>query len=209
MTRTFKARARNTAALNALARCALGFCALAAAATLAQAQSGTPPPPPTEPTTADPTPVPCGPLFRRLLAFATQDPANRIQAVWSTNYYANGVRFAGLSEVWLRAEGRDLVGEGQRERQFFEGDHATLEKVSLRFRYDTGVILSGQYGPYRATCSADRFAVLYTGDSVETFHFRIPPAMDVAEQKKKPRPKPAPKPPPKPPVEKCTLITPC
>jgi hypothetical protein len=181
MTKTFDRLRHNTSALTVFALSAFGCCALAA--TIAQAQ--------TEPTTANPTPGPCGPLFSRLLAVATQNPANRIQAVWSTTYYANGVRYAGLSEVLLRAEGSDLVGEGERHRRFFEGDHATLEKVSLRFRQDTSVILSGQYGPYRATCSADRFAVLYTGDSVETFHFS---AMTTAAKPpvEKPRPRPIP-----------------
>jgi hypothetical protein len=129
---------------------------------------------------ASPSPTPatadCGLLYRRLFAYARQASSNRIFLVWTTNYYAHEVRYGGVSAFELRADANDLFGDGQRRRTLLAGAGAETENVSLRIRQDGQITLSGIYGPYRTTCSDNRFATARTGDSVETFHFFLPPA---------------------------------
>jgi hypothetical protein len=129
-------------------------------------ETSTPAPPP-----AGPAPVSCKQVFSRLHSYL-RDPARWIASVWTTNYFANGARYAGRTGIALRRQGRDLFGQSQRTRVFYGGAGAEVENVSFRIRADGKVMLSEIYGPYEPVCSADRFMVLYTGDSIEAFHFK-------------------------------------
>ena len=91
---------------------------------------------------------------------------HRVRVVWTTKYFANGTRFAGVSDLMLRAHGlRALIGEGRRVRTPFGGHHLASEPISLLVRWDSRVTFQAVYGPYTMTCSANKLAVAYTRDS--------------------------------------------
>lgn len=143
--------------------CSKNFATCLAAGT----ETSTPAPPP-----AGPEPVSCNQVFSRLRNYL-RDPARWIASVWTTNYHANGARYAGRTGIAVKRLGRDLFGQSQRTRVFYGGAGAEVEHVSFRIRADGKVMLSEIYGPYEPVCSADRFMVLYTGDSIEAFHFKF------------------------------------
>jgi len=132
-------------------------------------------------------PVGCGPLFSALLAYAEASPGNRIHVVWTTNHFAHETRFAGWSALWLAAQGKDLRGIGERKRMFFEGMGPGSEKAALLIRADHQIVFNDQLGPFQATCSGGRFAVVDSGDSIETLHFAVPPAFMASGAKKCPQ----------------------
>lgn len=124
------------------------------------------------PAPAGPAPTDCSQVLSRL-SNHLRDPARWVWVVWTTNYFANSVRYAGRTSFALRRQGRELFGQGQRTRFLYAGEGAPVEDVSFRIRAGR-VVLSEIYGPYQPVCSADRFMVLYTGDSIEAFHFKFP-----------------------------------
>lgn len=134
--------------------------------------------------TAAQTSTRCGAVFARLRA------APSVSVWWTTNYFANGVRFMGVTAIELRLREGDLVGQGRRaqisppvgseatdilERRPTPARSATQpEIVTLRIRADGQIMLNDRYGPYKPVCWSDRFAGFHSGDSVETFNFKLP-----------------------------------
>lgn len=128
-------------------------------------------------------PAGCDKFFATLSAFAQASPGNRIHLVWTTNYFAHDTRFIGWSAIWLAAQGGDLSGIGQRQKTFFQGFGNGSEKASIRIRGDHQILLNEQDRPYRASCSGGRFAIIDSGDSIETFQFSVPPAITASGKK--------------------------
>jgi hypothetical protein len=104
---------------------------------------------------------------------------------WTTNYFANGIRFMGITAIELRARDADLVGQGRRfkftlgadgliERRLEASPGAGIETVTLRIRADGKIMFNDMYGPYTPVCWSDRFAGVHSGDSIETFNFKLP-----------------------------------
>ena len=118
----------------------------------------------------------CRTLFSELNRHLRSSSINNyVSVLWTTNYAAHGTLYAGRSLFLVRASRREIAGDGWRYRVFHKGSGTSPENVSLRIVSGGRFLLQGQYGPYAPTCFGDRFAVLDTGDSVETFLFRIPP----------------------------------
>ena len=122
----------------------------------------------------------CDALFAKLRA------APSVSVWWTTNYFANGYRFMGVTALELRAREGDLVGQGQRHR-VAPGADGLIERrllgagavsgpeiVTLRIRTDGQIMLNDRYGPYAPVCWSERFAGFHSGDSVETFNFQLP-----------------------------------
>jgi len=122
----------------------------------------------------------CGAVFARLRASPS------VSVWWTTNYFANGFRFMGVTALELRMREGDLVGQGRRYR-FAPGPDGLIEPrlqapsaasgpeiVTLRIRADGQIMLNDMYGPYAPVCWSERFAGFHSGDSVETFNFKLP-----------------------------------
>lgn len=119
-------------------------------------------------------------------AFARLRAAPSVSVWWTTNYFANGFRFMGVTAIELRARDGDLVGQGLR-RRLAPGPIGRIEPqlqspssaqgpetVTLRIRADGQIMLNDRYGPYAPICWSERFAGFHSGDSVETFNFKLP-----------------------------------
>jgi hypothetical protein len=146
------------------------------------------PPPPAEAAAGAPSAVSaCDALFAQVRQLAP------ISMFWTTNYYAHAVRYMGVTAIDLKRQGPTLQGEGVRLRFFAENfssagpilerqtigsqpssAQAAREAVSVLIGADGRVMFQGIYGPYVPRCTGGRFAVVETGDSVETFNFNIP-----------------------------------
>lgn len=142
------------------------------------------PPPSSPPISPDATRLAaaCNALFQRVRELAP------IGVIWTTSYHAHGERFTGLTPLELRVRDSTLVAEGTRIR-----DHRTrpvlgppgrtlvgpsdaprYEGVTILIGPDNRILLQGIYGPYQPRCIGGRFAILETGDSIETFNFNVP-----------------------------------
>lgn len=110
-----------------------------------------------------------------------------VDVLWTTNYFARGERFIGVTAIELRRRGEDLAGDGNRSKMTLSGtggarpigeiERRTLgrgEHVSVRISADGKIMFQGIYGPYETVCWGDRFAAVHTGDSLETFNFKVP-----------------------------------
>lgn len=124
----------------------------------------------------------CNALFARLRA------APSVSVWWTTNYFANGFRFMGITAIELRVRGGDLVGQGRRFRFSMAADGtidrrlvfvspsvaSAPETVTLRIRADGQIMFNDMYGPYKPICWSERFAGVHSKDSIETFNFKLP-----------------------------------
>jgi hypothetical protein len=131
------------------------------------------------PPVAAPKTSACDAVFARLRTGPS------VSVWWTTNYFANGYRFMGVTALELRPRDGDLVGQGQRHR-FAPGPDGLIERrilipstaagpeiVTLRIRADGQIMLNDTYGPYTPICWSERFAGFHSGDSVETFNFKL------------------------------------
>jgi hypothetical protein len=130
------------------------------------------------------------------LANHLKSPTGQVSLQHLTNYQANGQWWGGYTTVSLRLSriGRvgneDLVGSGSRliSSRFINlggGGFGQSQPFSVRqpdpmsyvisirkVGIQTGTItFQGKYGPYDMTCLGDKFAIVNTGDSIETFTF--------------------------------------
>jgi len=146
-----------------------------------------PAPPPVLPRRPPPAvqSVACNALFQRVRQLVP------IGVLWTTSYHARGERFTGVTPLELRLRGDSLVAEGTRFRNYqtqpvlrpTPGQRQTLigpsgrplhEHVTIEIRADGRIVFQGVYGPYQPRCSAERFAIVESGDSVEAFNFNVP-----------------------------------
>lgn len=112
-----------------------------------------------------------------------------INVLWTTNYFVpeRKARFVAwhwlvLKRVGIPVPPVELYGSGERNMKVvkFLGDSSSelydrAEQVSLRIRADGMIMLNDQYGPYDPTCTMNRFAIVNTKDSIETFNFNVEP----------------------------------
>jgi hypothetical protein len=128
----------------------------------------------------------CDALFATLRDTAAKS-RNHIQVLWTTNYYAPGseTRFTGTTRLNLIWGHGDLAGSSVRRQMVFGNEVPAKpptersDNVILRLRADGRVMLNDRYGPFDPVCSQNKFAVVSSGDSIETFSFR---PVDIARQ---------------------------
>jgi hypothetical protein len=121
------------------------------------------------------------------------DNMYNIQMRHMTNYEANNQSWGGYTTVSLAEKNGLLVGSGNRlistrirvldqtpppPGGFF--GNSTLQPFDVKqpdpmsYSIDTHtgkITFQGVYGPYSMTCASDKFAIVNTGDSIETFVF--------------------------------------
>lgn len=116
-----------------------------------------------------------------------QFPPNEVAVLHMTNYQANQQWWGGYTETRLRrSQNGHLVGEGSRlisSRSIDLGGGGPFGGQSQPFSvrnpdpisYDINpqgkITFQGQYGPYEMTCLGNKFVIVNTGDSIETFTF--------------------------------------
>lgn len=86
----------------------------------------------------------------------------------TTNYQRNYNWHGAYSGGFLHLGTGAVILTGQTYRTW---DDSRIEDFSLEFYADGKVRFAGQYGPYPTTCYANKFLIVKTGDSFETFSF--------------------------------------
>ena len=113
--------------------------------------------------------------------------SNTVTVIHMTNYQANNQWWGGYTQINLyRNNNGHLVGSGDRlisSRGITLGAVNTFGYVQPfnvqqpdPMSYDIDpqarrITFQGQYGPYNMTCLDNKFAIVNTGDSIETFTF--------------------------------------
>jgi hypothetical protein len=126
----------------------------------------------------------CQPLLSNLSQHL-QLPRGEVYMLHMTNYQANNQWWGGYADISLRRSNNGhLIAQGNRlisSRTTTLGrGFGQLQPFSIRqpepITYDidpqSGTItFLGQYGPYDMTCIGNKFAIVNTSDSLETFTF--------------------------------------
>jgi hypothetical protein len=129
----------------------------------------------------------CRALLTDLSNYLSTSPNQQVNVIHMTNYQANRFHFGGYTFVQLqRLPNGNLVGSSNRllstrydrkTGQLF--DMKQPEPISYFIDVaNTTILLSGQYGPYDMTCLGDKFAIVNSWDSLETFTFEKGPIID-------------------------------
>jgi hypothetical protein len=111
----------------------------------------------------------CEPLLNSFVTYLQQDPLYRfISVVHTTNYQANGYWGTAHSSGYLELTTSGPILSGEVYRVW---DTGYTETFPIEFYADGSVRFAGQYGPYPTTCEGNKFLIVNTGDSFETFTF--------------------------------------
>lgn len=120
----------------------------------------------------------CDALFAGLRGKAQENSRTYVLALWTTNYFVpeRDQRFMSKTEIVMRFQNGDLFGAQRRDQIVFAKDDKPkkgADDTSVRIRRDGKLMFSEQYGPYDPRCLHGKFALVHSGDSLETFSFRI------------------------------------
>jgi hypothetical protein len=117
----------------------------------------------------------CRGLLEELRAHLFQ---GKVRIQHTTNYKTSSQAFVGVSaDCWLdRMPGGSFSGSGINcKRQINRhGQRPALEPIGYAISSDgklTFVQSQNRYGPYEMNCLGGKFALVNTGDSIETFIF--------------------------------------
>jgi hypothetical protein len=122
----------------------------------------------------------CRALLTDLSNYLNASLGNQVTVLHMTTYQANGLQFGGYTfGVLSRLPNGNLVGSSNRlistrvvpgTGQPFDRNQPDPISYFINLQQTT-ILLSGQYGPYDLTCRANKFAIVDSGDSLETFTF--------------------------------------
>ncbi len=133
----------------------------------------------------------CTTLFNKLrqqAGIVVNGQKQRVNFMWTTAYSIPELdaRFMGAARGQLALSGPDLWGPAYRVETNYDFRMNPLSQKKSQLLY-IGFLYPGKikisvpglgpsgysavYGPFDAVCANDKFAVVYSGDSVETFAF--------------------------------------
>lgn len=111
----------------------------------------------------------CKPLLNSFVTYLKGN-GNIISYIHTTNYQANG--FWGTANSWgadlTPATGGPILSGTVNRTWHHDG---STQDFSIEFYANGSVRFAGQYGPYPTTCYGNKFLIVNTGDSFETFTF--------------------------------------
>lgn len=115
---------------------------------------------------------PCKPLLDALHNYLTNN-SGYINFLQTTNYQRNIYSYQGYWAGAYAYGGLQLatggpILSGTASRTWSDG---RTDQFSIEFYADASVRFAGQYGPYPTTCYGNKFLIVNTWDSLETFTF--------------------------------------